>query len=587
MEPEARAFLLLSRQIEEIKTLPERSTAYVALLQLLRSGAPDHPPSVEALSRSSPSLLHLLLSDIHHCDEETAAYALRCLGFMLYHPSIVETIPEEVAILALESLVKLITTTKMKAICNLGVWCVSIQQISGLVVEPRLALILKAAIHALDNPFGSLSTTYEATQVLMKLSTQYGVEMRSMSNIWVPPLYRRLISNDKRERDMAERCLLKTKSIICPPTLILSTVVISDLKQKLLPNMWQMMDISQDYKQKVLIIQAWGWYICLLGSDALNDRHLVNKMLKVPERTFIHSDIQVQIATLFAWESFIDALLPPLMIECGLNIIHSMIQHRGPAPSSDEKIIGLLRRIKVLMTPLYSIILSKCDLSVRLRCLLTWRCLLHKLDVLVNHPSVIKTIFWQILEVILSRGPDDENLYLWNSCIDLLDQFLLAKVKVGETIVNSEEQSAFPAKQAISGSNTKTNALLLDHPIKWLPWNISDLDYHLNKVLSIIQPEQTKIMTSDQRCLTVDAALKIFRSILQGVQIEVKKFSDHRDKIQDYVTTLCKFRKLVCEATTLNHNGNQLKDFSWVHAQFTKVIRDELEPSLLSSYILD
>ena len=58
----------------------------------------------------------------------------------------------------------------------------------------------------------------------MKLATQLGEKMRDLSNIWVPPVYRRLVSIDKRERDMSERCLLKIRSTICPPTLILSKV---------------------------------------------------------------------------------------------------------------------------------------------------------------------------------------------------------------------------------------------------------------------------------------------------------------------------------------------------------------------------
>lgn len=72
----------------------------------------------------------------------------------------------------------------------------------------------------------------------------------------------------------------------------------SDIKRKLLPTMMDMMEVTQDQRQKIDIIQAWGWYISLLGSDALKDRHLVNKMLKIPEQTFVDPDIQVQVAML-------------------------------------------------------------------------------------------------------------------------------------------------------------------------------------------------------------------------------------------------------------------------------------------------
>lgn len=58
----------------------------------------------------------------------------------------------------------------------------------------------------------------------MKLETQVNEKMRATSNLWCPPIYRRLVSADKRERDMSERCLQKIKSLICPPPSELSKV---------------------------------------------------------------------------------------------------------------------------------------------------------------------------------------------------------------------------------------------------------------------------------------------------------------------------------------------------------------------------
>lgn len=58
----------------------------------------------------------------------------------------------------------------------------------------------------------------------MKLATQVNEKMRETSNVWAPPIYRRLISADKREKDMSERCLLKIKSTIYPPPIALSKV---------------------------------------------------------------------------------------------------------------------------------------------------------------------------------------------------------------------------------------------------------------------------------------------------------------------------------------------------------------------------
>ncbi|XP_010906734.1 uncharacterized protein [Elaeis guineensis] len=573
---------LLRREIEEIKTLADRSTAYAALLHLQRLSA-DDPSSMEALSLHSPSLIPLVLSDIHRQDEEISSQALKCLGFMLYHPSLVPTVSEGVAQSVLESLVKLIMTTRMKAVCNLGIWCISIQQLGAAFVEFSMDLLLKAVVHALDNPFGSLSTTFEAMQAVMKLAAQLGGHMRDMSNIWVPPVYRRLLSTDKRERNMAERCLLKTKSIICPPPLLLSKAVMLELKQKLLPSM---MDAVHDHRQKVHMIQAWGWYICLLGSDALSDRHMVNKMLKIPEQTFSDPDPQIQIASLVAWECLVDALLPPQIIDLLMKTPQDVIQQIGPTPSAswrhcNDKINCLLKRIKVMMMPLQGIIASKCDISVRSCCLKTWRYLLHKLDLVVNHPSILETTLWPILKSVFSRGPDHQSIGLWTSCVDLLDELVLSKIKVGEMATTAEQHSDNLVNNgALAGPAINCKASWKDFPVKWSPWDISNLDLHLEMIGTIVSPELMATLTSENRTQAFNAALKIFRSVLQGVKVELKRLSTQYDRVQICIKTIFKFTKEVCETINLEQNSNQLL---WIALEFVKVIREELATNILAS----
>jgi telomere-associated protein RIF1 len=58
-----------------------------------------------------------------------------------------------------------------QAICNLAVWCISVQQLEALVVEDKTSPVLNAIVYALDNPFGSLSTTFEAVQVIPPTET--------------------------------------------------------------------------------------------------------------------------------------------------------------------------------------------------------------------------------------------------------------------------------------------------------------------------------------------------------------------------------------------------------------------------------
>lgn len=72
------------------------------------------------------------------------------------------------------------------------------------------------------------------------------------------------------------------------------------MKIKLLNGMKDLLDNGM----KIQAIQSWGWFIRMLGSHALKNKHLVNDMLKIPQRTFTDPDPQVQIATQVPYISY-------------------------------------------------------------------------------------------------------------------------------------------------------------------------------------------------------------------------------------------------------------------------------------------
>ncbi|GJN21167.1 hypothetical protein PR202_gb08622 [Eleusine coracana subsp. coracana] len=202
-----------TRQVSEIATEPDRAVAYARLLHLQR-GCADDPSSAADLAAELPStLLPLLIRDVNDPDEAVAASALKCLGFTLYHPVLLSTI----------------SGTSCASLCT-------------HISSDRTAPLLTAIIHALDNQFGSFSTTFEAAQI-----------------------------------------------------------VASDLEQQLLSCMMNMLD---DPCKKVQAVNSWGWIISLLGSSAISNRPLLNKLLKVPEQMFVDHDLQVQLATMHEFSDF-------------------------------------------------------------------------------------------------------------------------------------------------------------------------------------------------------------------------------------------------------------------------------------------
>ncbi|KAL4341095.1 hypothetical protein GQ457_08G000600 [Hibiscus cannabinus] len=564
----------ISDQMEEIKALissdskTDRSFGYSTLLHFQEQSS-DSPPSIQALIQSSRGLINLIVSDIHHEDEEVASQALKCLGFMIYHPSLIATIPAEDGRLVLESLAKLITVTKMKSVCNLGVWCISMQQFDTPLLAACFDTLLPAVVHALDNPSGSLSTTFEALQAVAKLTAQMSEVMRESSHLWAPPIYRRLLSIDKRERDMSERCLLKIRSTILPAPTSLSKAIIEDMRKNRLTGMKGCLDKGM----KVQAVQAWGWFISFLGSGALKNRHLVNDMLKVLEQTFSDHNPQVQIASLVAWQGLIDALVHPQILSCKKNASSQLQTSSGK--NSELTLNGFSKSLKLAMTPLIGIISSKCDVSVLSSCLNTWCYLLHKLDTSINSPSVIKLALDPMFQAIFKMGPDSKSIQLWNFCLDLLEDCISAKCS--DLISDPKDQvNLCLSARTILPSSGKYS--WKQYPIKWLPWDLSQLDFYL-KMIAIIITHVAPTVSPESKKSACDAAVRIFRSVLKGVQMEFRNPLNNYDNIMFCLNRIFSFMKKVSEDTSSEGVGDLFNTSLYL----IEAAVDELEPSIMES----
>jgi len=288
------------------------------------------------------------------------------------------------------------------------------------------------------------------------LVDQMSNTIRDLSHIWCPPVYRRLISTDKRERDMAERCLQKIMLTFSSPLPLLSKIVAADIKQNLLLNMEKLL---HNNGCKVYVIQAWGWFIRLLGENVVKSRSLVNQMLKIPQQTFADPDTQVRIATQVAWEALIDAFTQ--------YSVQAMVDQTPSKKNSSPETVLLtasganrqlqnhspVKHLKLLMMPLVEVMSSKCDVSVRMSCWKTWNYLLHKLDSSVNNPAVVSIVLDPILKVIFEIGPDNKKLWVWDLCLNLLEEFVSVRAKHNELNIQAAAAMAEQVGDKTSGKH--------------------------------------------------------------------------------------------------------------------------------------
>ncbi|KAF1887311.1 hypothetical protein Lal_00040912 [Lupinus albus] len=548
----------IPNDIDEIRRLifsdenSNKCCGYSNLFQFQQQSSLN-PSSLQSLTLFSNSIVSSILIDISHEDEEIVAQALKCLGFMIYHPSIASTLQ--------------VDDSNLSA-CNLGVWCISVQQLDASSLAANFDSLLHAIVHALDNPMGSLSTTFEATQAIRKLAVQLSEKMRDSSHIWAPLIYRRLLSTDKREKDALERCLLKIRSTVIPPSLDLSKVLAKDMKIKLLNGMKDLLDKGM----KVQAIQAWGWFVRMLGSHALKTRQLVNDMLKIPECTFTDHDPQVQIATQVAWEGLIDALVP-----CPISASEKNTAAEG-RNSCDVQANGFSKSIKLIMTPLIGIMSSKCDISVQSSCLNTWCYLLHKLDTYINEPPLIKMVLEPILKVIFQNVPDSKSIWSWNLGLDLLSDSISQKCR--DVLYQSTDQVMRRISETGPSLSGKCS-WKQQHLIRWLPWDISQLEFYLSMIFVIIRQASEPIVTCDHRRLVYDVALKLFIYVLKGVKMDLNSPSTNYMGIMWCLNSLLTFMRKVCQ--DLYSEGRENYDLYCTSIHFIEAMTKNLGPSMLGS----
>lgn len=197
---------------------------------------------------------------------------------------------------------------------------------------------------------------------------------------------------------------------------------------------------------------------------------------------------------------------------------------------------SLLKKIKLVSVPLKGIISKKCNLAVQSCCLRTWLHLIDKLVSLLNRPLILEIAFGSFLEVIFSIGPD---IPLWVSCVDLFHGFVLSKIEQKESNIDG-------------------------CIINWVPWDASLFDFHLKMIGLIFSVQNPK---------SKEAGLKVFRTLMQGIKIELKRSCS-------CVKSLFKFFREVCEAKLCD-------DSSLLFLEFVRCLKANPNDSSEISFLED
>ncbi|GBG70554.1 hypothetical protein CBR_g6680 [Chara braunii] len=252
--------------------------------------------------------------------------------------------------------------------------------------------------------------------------------MQEFSHLWCPPLYRRLLSEAKRERERAEECLEKARPQLLPPSKTLSSILAADVRSSLLMQLKSL--VSKSPSQALGGVRAWSWIVLLLGSRLVDRSMLINEMLKIPEATMLSKNVSVRLGSQVAWKGLIDSLISanlvtnggepmspatPVLPPCAAPSLDgcaspekSFLMKGSPCnslrPDTATHATPSVKRLRLLMIPLINSIDNDVDAAVRLAALRNWIYLVECLGSWVRTPPVFAVVASPMYEMIFRKG---------------------------------------------------------------------------------------------------------------------------------------------------------------------------------------
>lgn len=444
------------------------------------------------------------------------------------------------AIEILLSLVELVRCTNSKEMCKSGMEGILGPQFELHVLSSQLPFVLEGIFQALNNATLSTSDAFEA---LNQFGIRLADRMKELTHLWAAPIYERLLSPDIVERELAVNCLQKMKLFLCPPTALLAKTVAESMQNDLLTCMERMIESES---HKVPVVNAWAWFISLIGGHVLENRVLVNRMLKILERTFLDIDIDVRIASQAAWKSMVDILVPSSLE----NGVEQFLWENKPGlimpdlvERNREPLVQLTsKRMKLLMTPLVGTMTVEKSEKAWSSCWKICVYILQKLGCFANRISVMQFILVPMFESVFKSGRNSWNMCVWDSCAGLFEEFLSINIK------DTPQRQVLPIECP---------------PIKWPQWRLCHLEFLLKIFESLWKSYAGDTACSGKRKLNLKVVLRIWKLVLKGLDMEGTDTAEPSSEHQAAVHLILRFVNSTCKKVALLFESTHDRVLVW------------------------
>lgn len=275
-----------------------------------------------------------------------------------------------------------------------------------------------------------------------------------------------------------------------------------------------------------------------------------------------------------AWERLIDTLINQPLQACNLCVFINNVDQESRTLQGQHgtRGNGFYKSIKLIMTPLVGIISSKCDTSVQLACTKVWCYLLYNLGTYVNCPAVFKVTFAPFLKAVFHAKVNNRGTWLLNLCVDMLDDSVSAKY------INGDQTPIEEGKQSMKC--VPAECVRNDYPLKWLPWGVDQLKLFIDIVQDLSYQGVLANAGHDHRSLMMKSTIRIYRSIIKGIQAEIKSTNLNHDHIILLLAKILEFITNLAENTTLDYNVVEKLELS---LRLIEATTEEMDLSILGS----
>ncbi|KAJ2866328.1 hypothetical protein GGH94_001605 [Coemansia aciculifera] len=233
--------------------------------------------------------------------------AVKCLGCILHIANVCSAVPAVRIGALLVAMHRRISAhfKADKAVCQAGVWCVSMLRAPPASFQPLIPELAKLCARVLTSFSTSTSVQFECLSAIETLLRRTPGAMREVFHLWLLPVFFCIVNPVRSIRTNADSIIRQNIPWIAAD--LHGPEMDAHAQQFLEANFDRFLELSCqlfDRGEPVLLSRVWGMYVTIFAKHC---RTRLNDMLKVVQQCFNSTDPQVLVAALMQWRCLIYA----------------------------------------------------------------------------------------------------------------------------------------------------------------------------------------------------------------------------------------------------------------------------------------